>query len=111
MKKTRIQKIYIYIHDKYIFQYKSDIDDIAKYVCYCQKLCFKHQVYYASQSYNECFPNVIKNVKSNDHVLMCKSCTKKKDFGKLLNLVLREHIVNNKPNMEIFLQFKKLNNI
>lgn len=23
------------IHDKHIFQYKFDIDDIAKYVCYC----------------------------------------------------------------------------
>jgi len=35
---------------------------------------------------------------------MCKPCKKKIDFGKLLNLILQEHIVNNKPNMEFVLQ-------
>ncbi len=39
------------INDKHILKYKYDIEDIVKHVCYCcQKLCFKHQVCYASQS-------------------------------------------------------------
>jgi hypothetical protein len=39
------------INDTHILKYKYDIEDILKHVCYCcEKLCFKHQLYYASQS-------------------------------------------------------------
>jgi hypothetical protein len=77
------------INDMHIFKYKYDIEKIAKHVCHCcQKLCFEHQVCYESQSYIKHFPNLIKNIRSNDHVLMCKSCWKKTDFGKPWDLSL-----------------------
>jgi hypothetical protein len=51
------------INNTHILNYKSDIEDIAKHVCHCcQKLCFQHQVCYASQSYIKHFPNLIKNI-------------------------------------------------
>jgi hypothetical protein len=39
---------------------------------------------------------------------MCESCRKKIDLEKLLDLILQKHIVNNKPNMECFLQLNKI---
>ncbi len=77
------------INDKHIPKYKSNIENISQHVCHCcQKLCFEHQVCYESQSYIKHFPNLIKNIRSNDHVLMCKSCWKKTDFGKPWDLSL-----------------------
>jgi hypothetical protein len=97
------------INDKHILKYKYIIEDIAKHVCYCcQKLCFQHQVCYAFQLYIKHFPNPIKNIRSNDHVLVCKSCRKKIDFGKHLNLSLHEHILSNKPNMEFVFKLNKI---
>jgi hypothetical protein len=93
-KNSKQMNIKTNINDKHILKYKYVIEDIAKHVCYCcQKLCFEHQVCYASQSYIKHFPIPIKNIRSNDHVLMCKYYQKKIDFGKPLNLSLREHIV------------------
>jgi hypothetical protein len=39
---------------------------------------------------------------------MCKSCWEKIDFGKPLNLSLREHIMSNKPNMEFVFKLNKI---
>jgi len=108
-KNSKQMNIKTNINDKHNLKYKCVIEDIAKHVCYCcQKLCFEHQVCYASQSYIKHFPNPIKNKRSNDNVLMRKSCQKKFDFGKPLNLSLYEHIVSTKPNMDFL---KKLNKI
>ncbi len=88
------------INNKYVMKYKKYIEDIPKHVCCCQKLYFAHQIFYASHSYIEQFPNLLKNVIYNDCVLMCKSCCKKVDLKNPLDLMLCDYIVNNKPNME-----------
>jgi hypothetical protein len=43
---------------------------------------------------------LLKNIKTSDHVLICKSCRKKIDLEKPPNLILREHIINKKSNLE-----------
>jgi hypothetical protein len=72
------------------------------------KIMFKNRVYSASQLYLERFPSAIKNIKTNDHVLICKSCQKKIDLEKPPNLILREHIINKKPNLEFVLQLSRI---
>jgi hypothetical protein len=48
------------------FQYKEDIKDVAKHVCYCyQKLHFKYQSSIISKPYIENFPNELKNEKKS----------------------------------------------
>lgn len=48
-KNSKQMNIKTNINDKHILKYKYVIEDIAKHVCYCcQKLCFEHQVCYAS---------------------------------------------------------------
>jgi hypothetical protein len=90
-------------------KYKKYIEDIPKHVCYCcQRLYFAHQIFYASHSYIEQFLNPLKNVISNDCVLMCKSCCKKIDVKKPLELMLCDYSVNNKPNMEFALVLNKI---
>ncbi len=74
-------------------KYKKDIEDIAKQVCYCcQNLCFAHQAFYVSKSCIEQFPDVIKSVKFNEHVLICKGCQKKINSKKPLDLMLQDYI-------------------
>jgi hypothetical protein len=97
------------LNNKYVMKYKKDIEDIPKHVCYCyQRLYFAHQKFYALHSYIEQFPNPLKNVISNDCVLMCKSYCKKIDFKKPLDLMLCDYIVDKKPNMEFALMLDKI---
>ncbi len=97
------------LNNKYVMKYKNNIKDITKHVCYCcQRLYFAHQLFYASYSYIEQFLNPLKKVIFNDCVLMCKSCCKKMDKKKPLDLMLCDYIVNNKPNMEFALMLNKI---
>jgi uncharacterized protein YbaR (Trm112 family) len=50
----------------------------------------------------EKFPYELKNTRTMEHVLICKSCKKKFDIGKPFDLLLRNHIITNKPNMNFF---------
>ncbi len=46
----------------FFFQYKEDIKNIAKNVCYCcQRLHFKYQCFIVSKPYIQKFPNELKN--------------------------------------------------
>jgi len=71
-------------------------------------LCFAHQVLYASQSYIKQFLDAIKNVKFNDHVLICKGCQKKINLKQPLNLILQDYIIINKLDMEFLLMLNKV---
>jgi hypothetical protein len=44
------------------FQYKEDIKDIVKHVCYyCQRLHFKYQIFIVSKPYIKKFANELNN--------------------------------------------------
>jgi hypothetical protein len=51
---------------------------------FCIKIIYKRTPY-------------IQDIKTNDHILICKSCRKQIDLQKPLDLALRYHIMNNKP--------------
>ncbi len=63
---------------------------------------------YASQSCIEQFSDAIKNVKLNDHVLICKICENKIKMKQPLDLMLWNYIVTNKLDMEFLLMVNKI---
>jgi hypothetical protein len=93
----------------HIIKYKKDIQNIVKHVCYCCQRCFlKFQNFFASKSYIKKLPNAIQDIKTNDRILICKSCWKKIDLQKPLDLTLWNHIMNNEPNMKYVLTLNKI---
>jgi uncharacterized CHY-type Zn-finger protein len=73
----------------HIIKYKKDIQDIVKHVCYCcQRLFSKFQIVFASKSYIKKLLDAIQDIKTNDHILICKSCQKNIDLQKPLDLTL-----------------------
>jgi hypothetical protein len=54
------------------------------------------------------FPYELKNARTMENVLICKSYKKKFDIGKPFDLFLWNHIIINKPNMNYFLKLNKI---
>ncbi len=49
-----------------------------------------------SKSSIEKFPNELKNEKNIKDTIICKSCKRRCDIGKKIDLFLRNHIITNK---------------
>jgi hypothetical protein len=90
-------------------EYLAKIMDTPKHACFsCGRLWFRCQVSYASISLIQSLPIAYQGPALQEPILICNSCRRTYLQGKSWDMSLREHIMNNIPNMNVVSSLNKI---